>query len=286
MRVRRFLRSTVLPGICGVLLTVSFTGAQQKPDFTPPGEPAPGTTRSDQVSTEASGKPHASIEAVVVNPHRSANVGSQVGGVIERFHFDEGDLVQEGQVVAEIAPKRYEILVYRAQDKLKAMEVALRQAEEVAQIKGEVFDLDATTRQELLKAKAEADIARARVGEAKRELELASFDLECCKIKAPYTGYLAVRYKQPDETVDRLEKVFSLVDSSKVHAVANVPEMMISEFKKGIEAQFQYSPTKQFRGVVDKVGKLIDPKSKTKRVYILINNSGGELEIGMTGTLR
>jgi membrane fusion protein, multidrug efflux system len=286
MRVRRFLWSTVLPGICGALLTVSLTAAQQKPDFTPPGESAQGATKQDQVSSETGGKPHASIEAVVVNPFRSANVGAQVGGVIDRFHFDEGDLVQEGRVVAEIAPKRYEIVVYRAQDKLKAMEVALKQAEEVAQIKGEVFDLDATTRQELTKAKAEAEIARARVGEAKRELELAMFDLECCKIKAPYTGYLAVRYKQPEETVDRLEKVFSLVDSSKVHAVANVPEMMISEFKKGAEARFVYSPTKTFRGVVDKVGILIDPKSKTKRVYMLIDNSGGELEIGMTGTLR
>ena len=45
-------------------------------------------------------------------------------------------------------------------------------------------------------------------------------------------------------------------------------------------------PDKKFTGVVDKVGKLIDPKSRTKRVYLLIDNKDSLLEIGMTGSLK
>jgi multidrug resistance efflux pump len=110
--------------------------------------------------------------------------------------------------------------------------------------------------------------------------------LESCEIKAPFSGYLAVRYKQPDETVERLEKVFALVDTSKVHAVANVPELMLDEFPKGKEAFFLLTPEKRFKGTVDRVGKLIDPKSRTKRVFLLINNSDNKLEVGMTGTMQ
>jgi RND family efflux transporter MFP subunit len=232
------------------------------------------------------GKNVAGVEAVVVNPYRSANVGSQVGGIIDRIHFDEGDLIQEGQVVVEINPTRYLLNVQRAQEKLKALEAALTRSEEESKLKAELFEVNALTRQDLIKAETEAEITLHRVGEAKRELDLAVLDLESCTVKAPFTGYLAIRYKQPGEPVERLEKIFSLVDSSRVHAVANVPESLLSQFKKGTEAIYIYSPEKQYRGVVDRVGKLIDPKSRTKRVYLLIDNSEAGLEVGMTGALR
>jgi RND family efflux transporter MFP subunit len=223
---------------------------------------------------------------VVVNPYHSANVASQVAGMIDRINFEEGDYIREGQVIAEIAAARYRLNEQRVDEKLKGLEVALGRLKEEARIKRELFELNAVTRQDLVKAESEAEITRYRVAETKRELELARLDLDSCKIKAPFTGYLAIKYKQPDEAVDRLEKVVSLVDSSKVHAVANVPEHLIPQFTKGTEATYVYSSDKKYDGVVDRVGKLIDPKSRTKRVYLLIDNAGSGLEVGMTGTLE
>jgi cobalt-zinc-cadmium efflux system membrane fusion protein len=86
--------------------------------------------------------------------------------------------------------------------------------------------------------------------------------------------------------VERLEKVFALVDSSRVYAVAKIPEILISEFQKGTQAEFVLRPDASFAGVVDKVGKLIDPTSRTKKVYLLIDNADSQLEVGMTGTLK
>ena len=59
------------------------------------------------------------IEVVVINPFRSANVGPQVGGVIRKFNFDEGDYVEQGQVVCELDPTRYKIAVDRARERVK-----------------------------------------------------------------------------------------------------------------------------------------------------------------------
>jgi RND family efflux transporter MFP subunit len=282
MSFRCLISSLVFLGLVMSFLSCSSAASDQN------SEPLPEDSDSPPAQAEApeSSKSYLSIEAVVVNPYRSANVGAQVPGVVQRFYFDEGDLVLEDQVVAEVEPRRYQLMVQRTKAKLKYMEMALKKALEEAQVKTEAFAFDATTRQEIIKAKAEAEMAQAKTDEAQKELELAVLDLDACKVKAPYSGYIAVRYKQPDETVDRLEKVFSLVDSSKVYAVANVPEAVLSRLKKGTEAQFIYPPDKRFKGVVDKVGKLIDPKSKTKRVYLLIDNSENDLEVGMTGTLQ
>lgn len=226
------------------------------------------------------------VDAVVINPFQTAQVASQVSGIIDRIYFEEGDLIREGQVVLDLDPARYRLNVQRADEKLRGLEVALKRLEEEAELKTELFDLDATSKQEFIKSRTEAEIMQFRVGEAKKELELARLDLQACKVRAPFTGYLATRYKQPNEPTERLEKTFLLVDSSKVFAVANVPESLLSYFHKGTEALFVASPTAMFKGTVERMGKLIDPKSRTKRVYVLIDNADSRLEVGMTGSLQ
>jgi RND family efflux transporter MFP subunit len=282
----RPLRLVAAVVFSSVLIFSPSAGAQTGKEWVPSGKaPAPGGGVSSGTTVDPS-VPRAPIEAVVVNPYKSANVGTQVSGIIQRFHFDEGDFVQSGQIVAEIEPTRYMYLTQRADERVKALEAALKQAEEEAGLRDELVNMNASTRREVLKAKSEAEIARHKLEEARKELDLARFDLDACKIMAPFSGHLAVRYKQPDETVDRLEKTFAIVDSSKVLAVANVPENRLDEFKIGMEASFVYSPDKSFRGKVERIGKLIDPKSKTKRVYLLLDNSSASLEVGMTGSLQ
>ncbi len=276
----------LLAGFLVALPLVCSSSSTDRTQWTPGGVPPVESPEKESQALPVAQKPYVKIDAVVINPYRSANVGAQVGGVIAAMHFDEGDFIREGQVAAELDSKRYRITVMRAEDRLKALQVAFKRQEEEARLRGELLELDATTRQELEKAKAEAEIARFRVDEAKQELELARFDLSCCNVKAPFSGYLAVRYKQPNEPVERLEKIFALVDSAKVHAVANVPEPLLDRFKIGTKAVLRYGPDKTVTGTVDRIGKLIDPKSRTKRVYLLVDNSANQLEVGMTGVLE
>jgi RND family efflux transporter MFP subunit len=278
--------AVVLAGAVAILLAGSSIWVASDILYAENTEPPPDGISSQSSPDRAGKDPYVTIDAVVVNPYRSANVGSLVGGEIQNFAFDEGDFVNKGDVVVVIDPRRYRLIALRSEQRLRAAEASLKLAEQEAKLKEELIELDAATRQDLLKKKAEAEIARFAVAEAERELDLARYDLVNCKIEAPFSGYLAVRYKQPDEPVDRLEKVFALVDSSKVYAVANVPEILVSEFKKGTEAEFVQGTDRKFTGVVEKIGKLIDPKSRTKRVYLLIDNSDSKLEIGMTGSLK
>ncbi len=129
-------------------------------------------------------------------------------------------------------------------------------------------------------------MAKIRIDEAKKELDLALFDLDACKVTAPFSGHISAKNKQVGETTDRFERIFTIVDSSRVHAVAHVPESILPKIKKGMEATFVYSSDKKFRGVIERMGKVIDPKSRTKKVYLLIDNADNELEVGMNGTLQ
>ena len=226
------------------------------------------------------------IEAAVVHPFKSANVGVEVKGLIERINFEEGEPVSKDAVVLEVSPDRYKLLLKKAEQRVKGLDLSLKNAEEDFKTKEELFSLNAGTQQDVTKAKTQVDIERHRLLEAREELKLAAMDLDACKVKAPFAGFLAVRYKQPEEVVNQYDNVFALVDKSKVYAVANVPESQAVKFVKGARTVFVHGSGKKYQGAVDKVGVLVDPQSKTLKVHILIDNSSGDLQVGTTGSLE
>ncbi len=262
-------------------------GVQAQDEWKPSeGPPPAGVPLSEKTQDATADVSLIVVEAVVVNPYRTVSVGALVGGSIESFPFEEGDFVSEGALVVQIGTRRYELSAQRAEERMRLLEVASERAQEEARIKKEIFAHDGTTRQEVLKYRAEADMAKIRIDEAKKELDLALFDLDACKVTAPFSGHISAKNKQVGETTDRFERIFTIVDSSRVHAVAHVPESILPKIKKGMEATFVYSSDKKFRGVIERMGKVIDPKSRTKKVYLLIDNADNELEVGMNGTLQ
>lgn len=271
-----------------IFLSLAIAGHVQAQDEWKPSEGPPpvGASVSEQTQEMAPDISLIVVEAVVVNPYRTVSVGALVGGSIESFPFEEGDFVSEGALVVQIGTRRYELAAQRAEERMRLLEVASERAQDEARIKKEVFAHDGTTRQEVLKYRAEAEMAKIRIDEAKKELDLALFDLDACKVTAPFSGHISAKNKQVGETTDRFEKIFTIVDSSRVHAVAHVPESILPKIKKGMEASFVYSSDKKFRGVIERMGKVIDPKSRTKKVYLLIDNADNELEVGMNGTLQ
>ncbi|MBI4963449.1 MAG: efflux RND transporter periplasmic adaptor subunit [Desulfomonile tiedjei] len=226
------------------------------------------------------------IEATIINPFRSAAIAAEVSGIIEHYNFEVGDHVKKGVIIAEISKKRYALGVERAKQSLDAFRIALKRAQKDKEIKEKLVSLDASSVQELLRAEAEAEITEQKIHEAETLLKQALLDLEACQVKAPFSGYLAIRYKEPFEAVGSLEKMFTLVDSSKVYAVAYVPENLMPLFKKGAKAAFNDSSGRQFVGEVDKIEPIIDPKTGTQKIFVLMNNAEEQLAIGMSGALE
>ena len=251
-----------------------------KPSERKPDKPLPG---SSKVAEEQ--EPD---NSAVIAPYRSAEIAAETRGVVEAIHFKEGNFVEKGQVVIMISKKRYDLAERRAANTVKAAEIDLKRAHQEAQLKEQLLSNKATTSAEALKAKGDQEIAQYRLEEAKIALELADMDLQSCEVKAPFTGRIAVSYKEPFESVDYSQRLFVIVDASKVYAIAGVAESDLSDFTKGRRVAFVTPVRKKqrFIGTVERVGALLDSKSGTKKVYVVIDNPEGRLEIGMTGSLE
>jgi len=119
---------------------------------------------------------------------QTSAVGSEVGGVITRVAFREGDEVQQGQLLFELDHRPFRAALARAR-------AALAQAKEQA----ELARLDAERAQSLVpqnlisqaewdQKRAAAETAIANVAADSAAVESARLDLEYASIKAPIPG--------------------------------------------------------------------------------------------------
>jgi RND family efflux transporter MFP subunit len=244
-----------------------------------PDRPPPGPSSSEDQAPDNS---------ATIAPYRSAEITAETRGIIEAIYFKEGDFVEKGQVVILISKKRNALVVRRAVNTVKAAEIDLKRAQQETLSKEQILLNKATTNAEVLKAKGDEEIAQYRLEEAKIGLELADMDLEASEIKAPFSGYIARSYREPFESVDYSQRLFVLVDAAKVYAIAAISDRDVFDFAKGRRAAFISSIDKKqrFVGTVERIGKLLDPKSGTRNVYVVIDNPKDQLAIGMTGFLE
>ncbi|CAN5297283.1 efflux RND transporter periplasmic adaptor subunit [soil metagenome] len=124
----------------------------------------------------------------VVTPLRSANVGSQVEGIIKRVAFDEGQNVVAGQVLFEIDPRPYRAAYQQAaavlaRDKANA-DNARREAERYAGLAAQ----DYVTKEQAEQQRTNAGVTAATVSADEALLSTAKFNLDNTTIRAPISG--------------------------------------------------------------------------------------------------
>jgi RND family efflux transporter MFP subunit len=113
---------------------------------------------------------------------------AQVGGTLTGIHFKDGDIVQKGDLLFTIDSRPYEIRLAQANALLETASARLalagRELYRAQVLAAKAFGTEQTVDQRT----AEHRAARAAVDDAKAQIRDAEFDLEHCRITAPFTG--------------------------------------------------------------------------------------------------
>ncbi|HHF3087621.1 TPA: multidrug efflux RND transporter periplasmic adaptor subunit VmeY [Vibrio alginolyticus] len=222
------------------------------------------------------------IEAV-----EDTNITAQISGYLKARHFEEGQMVEKGQLLYSIEPSSFEAQVASAKAALAQAKAALKKAE-----------LDHTRGKNLLPrgsiSQSEFDAltaallgARAELEAANAQLKLAEVNLSYTQIRAPFSGRISDTKVSTGDLVSPSSGVLTtLVSLDPVHTSFSVSERerlaMGMDQVKGdgsaesnrVEVQLELENGQFFEhlGKLDFLGNRIDTKTGTIAMRALVPN--------------
>ena len=113
---------------------------------------------------------------------------AQVGGTLTGIFFKDGDIVRKGDLLFTIDPRPYEITLAEATAQLNVASAHLELADRQLDRAKDLEQSDAGSVENVDQRTSDQRSARAAVEDAKARIRDAQFDLDHCRITAPFTG--------------------------------------------------------------------------------------------------
>ncbi|MDD5174327.1 MAG: efflux RND transporter periplasmic adaptor subunit [Candidatus Omnitrophota bacterium] len=181
----------------------------------------------------------------------------QIAGIIESFNFEEGEKIQEGDIIASLVQKD-------ALLKLKYAEVELNKNQKL-------FDMGA--------------ISPIKMEQSKLEYESAKSDLDKTNIYAVSNGVMGPKsmdvgsYANPNGN----DRAGIFVNIDKVYAEFNIIEKDIPKIALGqkVEVFVDAYPGKSFTGNIDRISPVVEGRSRTQTIKVELDNKDNILKPGM-----
>lgn len=133
--------------------------------------------------------------------HMVSEVRPQVGGIILKRLFDEGQQVKAGQVLYQIDPRTYEASLESAKAQLAQAEAAVLAAKPKAERYQNLVGIDAISKQDGDDALATLRQNEAAVVAARAAVKTAQINLDYTKVTAPISGRIGTSTYTPGALV-------------------------------------------------------------------------------------
>jgi RND family efflux transporter MFP subunit len=217
----------------------------------------------------------------VIEAFDKINVTPDIGGKIAKIHVEEGDVVQKGQLLAELDTRAVRLQLEQAEAALAVAEANYNDAQKNMERMERLKKEDAASDQQYEKVKLAYDAADAHLKQARAAVNLARYNLDVSLMKAPFSGVVASKNAEVGEVINPMMGGFSptsgvltLMDFSRVKIEIDATQQDVARIKRGQPAELRVTalPDRIFQGRVSIVNITADPLSKKFKVEIIIDN--------------
>jgi HlyD family secretion protein len=247
------------------------------------------------------------VTSGTVNPINIVDVGSTVSGKISKLYVDFNSPVKTGMIVAELErdlltakvdqnQSNYESALAswdRAKTTLDQMQKKYERSLDLFQKNQLSLEEKETAETNYLGAKSDVVTAKARVSQAKSQLDSSNVDLSYATIRSPIDGTVITRSVNVGQTVAasfQAPVLFKVAtDLTKMRVECTVDETDIGKVKEGQQCRFTVSafPLETFSGVVTQVRYSPETVQNVVTYTTIVNADNPDLKLrpGMTATV-
>jgi HlyD family secretion protein len=223
-----------------------------------------------------------------------AKLSFQVPGRVAKVNFQEGQVVKEDELIAELDRAELEARYGQARAYAQSASDTLVNARKNYAHFEELFKKGVVSEKERDNLKLTYEIAQSKLAEAKSLLKQASVYLDYTQLKSPMDGVITSRNIEPGETVSAGREVITVSNLSSVELKIFVEETQIGKVRPNqqVAVTVDTFPGKVYEGRVSFISpdgeftpKIIQTKKeRVKLVYLVkvtIENPNFELKTGM-----
>jgi multidrug efflux system membrane fusion protein len=128
-----------------------------------------------------------------VVPLNTVVVRSRVNGILVGVHFEEGQFVTAGTLLAEVDPAPYQVRLAQAEGTVQQTRAQLKNAEDDLLLYQRLFSQNSIPKQQLDKQEALVEQLKGTLKNHQALMEDARLQLSYTRIEAPITGRLGLR---------------------------------------------------------------------------------------------
>jgi RND family efflux transporter MFP subunit len=236
----------------------------------------------------------------------SVEVRARVWGYLDKINFQEGSLVQKGDVLFEIDPRTYQAAVEQARALVVQAEAQLRFKNSQFKRYEKLVGMEAISREEFEQVQSERDAAAAAVGTYQADLRQRELDLTFTKVVAPISGRVGRMIVTEGNLVQSGENgggtlLTTLVSVDPIYAYFDVDEHTVLRVREMIrEGKVQSAREGQWpvflelaneegfprRGTINFVDNQLNSKTGTLRLRGVFSNRDQTLDPGFFGRVR
>lgn len=179
-----------------------------------------------------------SSEVVAYN---RAYVASRITGLVEEVHFEEGQAVNRGDILAHID-------VRMQQTQLRQARSALEESSDIRERNEILYERDVIPQSELL-------TSRRNLEQAESEVERLELEIDYGTVRAPISGMVTTRLVEVGNNVSVNERMFTVTDMNLLVIRPGVSEMNLAGLEEGqtVEIQIDVYPDGTFKGSIRRI---------------------------------
>lgn len=227
-----------------------------------------------EVQTVSSHSWKPSIAAIgYIEPYQGVDVTTAVAGLVDKVHFESGDVVKKDQVLVSL-----ESSVENAN--LKASEARLMAAKNSWERNLRIYKQKLISAESIDSSESAYKVASAEVA----SLKAAIARLE---IKAPFDGQIGIRQVQIGQYLQPSNVIAHLESREQMRVRFTVPQKLLPllNLNMPVEAKLAAYPEDSFSGTINAIEPSVDKKSGVIPVQAKLPNPHQKLRSGMYATL-